>query len=70
MHDRLGGKTVLCDPSGGRLSAHDRLEEMANSLVPDDQPMRRDPEREPVYHCLDQPHWCPPGLTKSQKRRV
>ena len=28
---------------GGRVSAHDRLEEMANDRVPDEEPMRRDP---------------------------
>ena len=70
MHDRLGGKTMLRDPSGGRIPAHDRLEQMADDMVPDDQPLRRDPEREPVHHLIDQPRWCPAGLTKSQKRRV
>lgn len=34
--------------------------------VLDDQPMRKDPERDPCR----QPRWCPPGLTRSQKRRV
>ena len=43
---------------------------MANDLVHDDQPLRRDPEREPFNHHVDQPRWCPAGLTKSQKRRV
>jgi hypothetical protein len=36
--------------------------------VQDDQPMRRDPEREPDH--TDQFQWCPGGLTRSQKRRV
>jgi hypothetical protein len=43
---------------------------MANDIVQDDQPMRRDPEREPYTHRVSQPQWCPRGLTRSQKRRV
>jgi hypothetical protein len=43
---------------------------MADDRVPDDQPMHRDPEREPVTRRASQPRWCPTGLTKSQKRRV
>ena len=50
MHDRLGGKVMLRDPAGGRVLAHDRLERMAGDRVQDDQPMRRDPEREPYTH--------------------
>ena len=38
---------MLRDPSRGRIPAHDRLEWLANDSVPDEQPMRRDPEREP-----------------------
>ena len=41
---------------------------MADDRVQDDQPMRRDPERESVR--TDQSQWCPGGLTRSQKRRV
>ena len=41
---------------------------MADDRVQDDQPMRRDPEREPDR--TDQSQWCPGGLTRSQKRRV
>ena len=41
MHDRLGGRTILCDPVGGRIPADERLEHMANARVPDDQPMCR-----------------------------
>ena len=41
---------------------------MADDRVQDDQPMRRDPEREPDR--TDQSQWCPGGLTKSQKQRV
>ena len=52
VHDRLGGRTMLCDPAGRRISAHDRLEQVADDRVQDDQPMRRDPEREP--DCTDQ----------------
>ena len=36
MHDRLGGRVMLRDPSGGQIPAHDRLEQMASDLVPDD----------------------------------
>ena len=50
MHDTLGGRTMLCDPVGRRIPAHDRLEQMADDKVQDDQPMRKDPEREP---CTD-----------------
>ena len=47
VHDRLGGRTMLRDPAGRSVPAHDRLEQMADERVQDDQPMRRDPEREP-----------------------
>ena len=46
-HDRLGGRTMLRYPVGRRVPAHDRLEQMADDRVQNDQPMRRDPEREP-----------------------
>ena len=59
---------MLCDPAGGRVPVHDRLEQMADERVQDDQPMQRDPEREPDR--TDQSQWCLGGLTKSQKRRV
>ena len=68
VHDRLGGRTMLRDPAGRRVSVHDRLEQVADDIVQDDQPMRRDPEREPDR--TDQSQWCPGGLTRSQKRRV
>jgi len=45
MHDRLGGRTMLRDPAGRRVPAHDRLERMADDRVQDDRPMRMDPER-------------------------
>ena len=47
MHDRLGGRTMLRDPVGRIVPAHDRLEQMADDRVQDDQPMRRDPEHKP-----------------------
>ena len=47
VHDRLGGRTMLHDPARRRIPAHDRLEQMADGRVQDDQPMKRDPEREP-----------------------
>ena len=59
---------MLCDPAGRRVLVHDRLEQMADDRVQDDQPMRGDPEREPDR--ADQSQWCPGGLTRSQKRRV
>ena len=68
MHDRLGGRTILRNPAGRRVPVYDRLEQMADDRVQDDQPMRRDPERESDH--TDQSQWCPRGLTRSQKRRV
>ena len=56
---------MLRDPAGRRVPAHDRLEQMADERVQDDQPMRRDPEHEPDH--TDQFQWCPGGLTRSQK---
>ena len=56
---------MLRDPTGRRVPVHDRLEQMANDRVQDDQPMRRDPEREP--DSTDQSQWYPGGLTRSQK---
>ena len=67
VHDRLGGRTMLRDPIGKRIPTHDRLEQMADDRVQDDQPMRRDPEREPDIDHASQPQWCPGGLIKSQK---
>ena len=59
---------MLRDPARRRVPAHDRLEQMADDRVQDDQLMRRDLEREP--DCTGQSQWCPGGLTRSQKRRV
>ena len=59
---------MLRDLAGIRVPAHDRLEQMADDRAQDDQPMRRDPEREPGR--TDQSQWCPGGLTRPQKRRV
>ena len=61
---------MLRDPAGERVPVHNRLEQMADDKVQDDQPMRRDPEREPYVHHTSQPQWCPGGLTRSQKRCV
>jgi len=61
---------MLRDPAGKRVPAHDRLEQMADDRVQDDQPMWRDPKREPHSDRTDQPQWCPGGLSRSQKRRV
>ena len=59
VHDRLGGRTMLSDPTGRRIPARNRLEQMANDRVQDDQPMRRDPKREPCTYHTSQPQWCP-----------
>ena len=56
---------MLRDLAGRRVPAHDRLEQMADDRVQDNQPMRRDPEREPDR--TNQSQWCPGGLTRSQK---
>ena len=61
---------MLHDPAGGRISADERAEQIANARVPDEYPHRRDPEREPVHDNIDRPQWCPVGLTRSQKRQV
>ena len=65
VHDRLGGRTILRDPAGRRVPVHDQLEQVADDRVQDDQPIQRDPEREPDR--TDQSQWCPGGLTRSQK---
>ena len=52
------------------MPAHDRLERMADDRVQHDQPMCRDPEREPYTHRTSQHQWCPGGLTRLQKRCV
>jgi hypothetical protein len=43
VHDRLGGKASIHDQLGGRINeeSNDRLEEMADSLVPDEDIMCR-----------------------------
>ena len=64
MHDRLGDRTMLCDPAGGMIPADEQLEQMVNARVPDEQPNRRDLEREPVHDNIDWPRWCPAGLTR------
>ena len=55
VHDRLGGRTMLRDPARRRVPAHDWLEQMADDRVQDDQPMRRDLEREPDSDRTSQP---------------
>ena len=59
---------MLRDPAGRGVPIYDRLEQVADDRVQDDQPMRRDPECEPDR--TGQSQWCPGGLTRSQKRRV
>ena len=70
MHDRLGGRTMLRDLVGGRISADERVEQTADAQISDEYPHGRDPKREPVHDSIDRPRWCPAGLTRSQKRRV
>jgi hypothetical protein len=92
VHDRLGGKASVHDRLGGKASVHDwlggrvnegsnnQLEEMAYSLVPDEDIMCRAPERRRTLQLDDEGssqtrkkpnrQWCLDGLTKSQKRRV
>jgi hypothetical protein len=69
VHDRLGGRV--------NEELNDQLEEMANSLVPDEDIMCRAPERRRTLQLDDEgssqthkkpnPQWCPDGFTKSQK---
>ena len=70
VHDRLGGRTMLRDPAGGRISGDEQIEQAAAAQVPDEYPHHRDPERVPVHDNIDRPRWCPENLTRSQKRRV
>ena len=58
---------MLRDPVEGRISANERVEQKANAQVLDEYPHHRDPERErePVHDDIDQPQWCPAGLTRS-----
>jgi hypothetical protein len=92
VDDRLGGKASVHGWPGGKANVHDqlggrvneesnnRLEEIADSLVPDEDIMCRDPEHRRMLQLDDEgsrqtrkksnPQWCPDGLTKSQKRRV
>ena len=59
---------MLRDPAGRKMPTQDRLEQMADDRVQDDQPMRRDPEHESDH--TDQSQWYPGGLTRSQKQHV
>ena len=52
MHDQLGGRTMLHDPIGGRISVDEQIEQAIVALVPDEYPHCRDPEREPVMRTL------------------
>ena len=49
MHDRLGGRTMLRDPAGGRISADEWIERVTAAPVSDEYPHRRDPERESLF---------------------
>jgi hypothetical protein len=83
QHPRsVGGKASVHDRLGGQVNekSNNRLEEMADSLVPDEDIMCRAPKRRRTLKLEDEgssqklkkpnPQWCPDGLTKSQKRRV
>ena len=65
VHDRLGGRTMLRDPAGGRISADERVERTTDAQVSDEYPHRRDPERESVHDNVDRPRRCLRGLTRS-----
>ena len=68
VHDRLGMKPTVHNRLGPKMSS--RLERMAEEMVPDEEPFRRDPEKQPMPNQKVNPQWCPSGLTRSQKRRV
>jgi hypothetical protein len=65
---------------GWEAESNNRLKEMADSLVPDEDIMCRalecrrtlqlDDERSSQSYKKPNPLWCPDGLTKSHKRRV
>ena len=61
---------MLRDHAEGKVSADGRVERTADARVSNEYPHRKDPESEPVHDNIDQPRWCPAGLTRSQKRRV
>ena len=46
---------MLRDPAGRRISAGERVEQIADARVSDEYPHRRDPEREHVHDNIDQP---------------
>ena len=46
---------MLCDPTGGRISADERVEQAATTQVPNEYPHHRDLEREPVHDNIDWP---------------
>ena len=60
---------MLRDHAGGRIPADERLEQMANDRVPNDQRCAGI-QRELVHDHVYRPQWCPAGLTRSEKRRV
>ena len=68
MHDQLGGRTMLRDPAGGRISVDEQVEQAVAAQVPDEYPHHRDPERVPVHDNIDRTRWCLGNLTRSQKR--
>jgi hypothetical protein len=80
VHDQLGDKASVHDRLEGRVNegSNNRLEEMAGSLVPDEDIMCRAPKRRHTLQPDDEgssqtrkktnSRWCPDGLTKSQKR--
>jgi hypothetical protein len=71
--DRCEEKCVpIHDQLGCRVNIHDRLEDMANDRVPDEEPLNREIEHQRTYRYDSKMYtqWCPGGLTKFQKRRV
>ena len=50
-----GGRTMLRDPAGGRISADERVEQAAATHIPDEYPHRKDPKRVPIHDNVDRP---------------
>jgi hypothetical protein len=77
VHDRLVDKASVYDRLGGRVNeeSKNRLEEMAGSLIPDEDIMCRALERRRTLQLDDEGssqtrkkpnmQWCPNGFTKS-----
>jgi hypothetical protein len=56
VHDRLGGKANVHDRLGSQVNekSNNRMEEMADSFIPDEDIMCQDPERRCTVHLDDE----------------